>query len=52
MEVLPFLVLFFFDGPGQRKTAWEKRNPSSGDFYKKYQNPNHCYSKFHAKLNS
>jgi hypothetical protein len=27
MKVLPFLMLFFFDSPGQRKTAREKRNP-------------------------
>jgi hypothetical protein len=30
-EVLPFLLLFFFESPGQRKTAWEKRNPLSGE---------------------
>ena len=27
MKVLPFLMFFFFDSPGQRKTAREKRNP-------------------------
>jgi hypothetical protein len=36
MKVLLFLMLFFFESPGQRKTAREKRNPMfRGTFYKK-----------------
>jgi hypothetical protein len=35
MKVLPILMLFFFDSPGQRKTAWEKRNPFTGKLFVK-----------------
>ena len=33
MKVLPFLMFFFFDSPGQRKTAREKRNPMFGETF-------------------
>ena len=42
MKVLPFLMLFFFESPGQRKTAREKRNPMfRGTFCKKVTKTRH-----------